>query len=382
MTVRLHIIGSGLLGASLGLAAQSAGHHVTLADASPVAAGLAQDLGAGTVAQPEAPDIVMVATPPDVTAELVVAALRRWPAATVSDVASVKTAVLAAVSAATEHTELDRYIGCHPMAGREKSGAIAARGDLFVGRPWVVCSDADTPRERLEQIVRLATDAGGSVVHLDPEFHDSAVARVSHAPQVVASLLAAQLTEMPADGIALAGQGLRDTTRIAESDPGLWTQILAGNAAEVKQVLQAVRGDLDTVISALDLGAGSLRVLAGALAAGNEGRDRIPGKHGAAPERYEVVTVFLDDRPGTLATLFADAGELGVNIEDVRMDHATGVKLGIVDLSVLPAARLELEHGLIKRGWRVPEAQLEAVTDNAPDTILHPETTQTPVEEP
>ncbi|PMC97680.1 prephenate dehydrogenase dimerization domain-containing protein, partial [Brevibacterium paucivorans] len=103
---------------------------------------------------------------------------------------------------------------------------------------------------------------------------DSSVARVSHAPQVVASLMAAQLRDMPADGIALAGQGLRDTTRIADSDPGLWTQILSGNAAEIRTVLKGLRDDLDTVIRALDLGPGAYAALAGALAAGNEGRDR------------------------------------------------------------------------------------------------------------
>lgn len=357
--MNVHIIGTGLLGTSLGLALTDAGHTVTLEDLSPTAVNLAADMGAGTRDNPTDPDVVIVAAPPDVCAGIIVTALRTWPRATVTDVASVKGAILAQVREQTRERELDRYIGSHPMAGREKSGAIAARGDLFTASPWVVCSDEDTPKERLDHIVNIAEAVGAAVIHLDPDFHDSSVARVSHAPQVVASLMAAQLRDMPADGIALAGQGLRDTTRIADSDPGLWTQILSGNAAEIRTVLKGLRDDLDTVIRALDLGPGAYAALAGALAAGNEGRDRIPGKHGSAPTRYSVVTVVVDDTPGALARLFADIGELGVNIEDMRMDHATGVKLGSVDVSVLPASEIDLISGLRERGWRLPEAALE-----------------------
>lgn len=357
--MNVHIIGTGLLGTSLGLALSNAGHRVTLEDLSPTAENLAADMGAGVREHPESPDVVVVAAPPDVVAGIIVRALREWPDATVTDVASVKGAILAKVREQTDGGELDRYIGSHPMAGREKSGAIAARADLFAASPWVVCSDEDTPPQRLGQITDIAEAVGAAVFHLDPDFHDSSVARVSHAPQVMASLMAAQLRDMPADGIALAGQGLRDTTRIADSDPGLWTQILSGNAAEIRTVLRGLRDDLDTVIDALELGPGAYAALAGALAAGNDGRDRIPGKHGSAPTKYSVVTVVVDDAPGTLAQLFADIGDLGVNIEDMRMDHATGVKLGSVDVSVLPASELDLISGLRDRGWRLPEAALE-----------------------
>ncbi|WP_101649594.1 prephenate dehydrogenase [Brevibacterium ihuae] len=356
---RVHIIGTGLLGTSLGLALTKAGHPVSLADASPTAVRLAADMGAGDACDPTDPDIVVVATPPDVAARTIVDALGRWPRATVTDVASVKTAVLAEARELAGDPVLERYIGCHPMAGRERSGAIAARDDLFLARPWVVCSDEDTPAERLAAVVALAEAAGATVVHLDPEFHDSAVARVSHAPQVLASLMAGRLRDMPADGVALAGQGLRDVTRIAASDPGLWTQILAGNAAEVRTVLSAVRDDLDALIDALDLRSGALATIAGLIAAGNEGHDRIPGKHGQAPEKYSSVTVFVDDTPGTLARLFADIGDLGVNVEDIRIDHATGIKLGSVDISVIPSAQVTLTEGLAARDWWVPEAAIE-----------------------
>lgn len=357
--MRVHIIGTGLLGASLGLALSAQNYRVSLEDTSPTAQQLAADLGAGELSRPGDPDIVVVATPPDVAAQVIATALRKYPNATVTDVASIKTRLLESVRAMVTRDELDRYIGCHPMAGREKSGAIAARPDLFTARPWVICSDEDTPADRLGEVVAMAEATGASVTHLDPRIHDAAVAKVSHVPQVIASLVASQLRHAPLEEVALAGQGLRDVTRIAASDPRLWTQILAGNAEEVRGVLTELRSELDEVITALDLGPGSTGVLARAIALGNEGYDRIPGKHGQAPTKYAVVTVLIPDTPGTLARLFKDIGDLGINVEDFRMDHAPGRRLGIVDVSVVPAAQQELEIGLSSKGWQIPESAIE-----------------------
>ena len=365
---RVHVVGAGLLGTSAGLALTRAGCAVTLEDTSPTAGRLAADMGAGTLsaAHPDT-ELVIVAAPPDVAADVIVAQLRALPEATVTDVASVKGVILERVRAATERHELDRYIGSHPMAGRERSGAVSARVDLFEARPWVICSDDDTPPERLAQVVAVAEAAGATVLHLEPEFHDSSVARVSHAPQVVASLMAAQLIEMPVDGIALAGQGLRDVIRIAASDPGLWTQILAGNAHEVRDVLQHVRADLDAVIDALSLDAGGYATLAQTIAAGNEGHQRVPGKHGQAPTVYGTVTVVVGDEPGGLARVFTDVHQLGINIEDVRIDHATGHRLGSLDIMVLPDRVQDLVTGLSERGWRLPDhAEQEAPAPAAP----------------
>ncbi|MDN5808288.1 MAG: prephenate dehydrogenase [Brevibacterium sp.] len=370
--MRIHIIGTGLLGASLGLALSAQNYQVSLEDTSPTAQQLAADLGAGRVlnttsagdapnerAIDEEPQIVVVATPPDVAAPTIAAALSTYSNATVTDVASVKTRLLESVRELVAPSDLDRYIGCHPMAGREKSGAIAARSDLFTARPWVICSDEDTPRSRLGEVVTVAEATGASVIHLDPRIHDAAVAKVSHVPQVIASLVASQLRHAPLDEVALAGQGLRDVTRIAASDPRLWTQILAGNSEEVRSVLLDLRTELDEVITALELGPGSTGALAKAIALGNEGHDRIPGKHGQAPTKYAVVTILVPDTPGTLAILFKDIGDLNINVEDFRMDHAPGQKLGIVDVSVVPATQQELEIGLLSKGWQIPESAIE-----------------------
>lgn len=365
----VRVVGTGLIGTSIGLALARAGERVTLHDPSPTAAALARDLGAGALADPgpdgEAPDLVVVAAPPDVAAEVVVAQLRAWPAAVVTDVASVKSAILAGCvarlgGAGADAGALARYVGSHPMAGRERSGAIAARDDLFEARPWVLCAHPGSDPAAVEAVAWLAQRVGAVVVRMGAQEHDVAVAAVSHAPQVAASLVAARLRELSQDAVGLAGQGLRDVTRIADSDPALWTQILAGNAGAVADVLAALQDDLVEVVAALrDLAVdprvapGARAVLARCVAEGQAGRARIPGKHGAAPTAYGVVTVVVPDEPGTVARLLADVGDAGVNMEDLRIEHQLGRERGVVEIFVVPAAAEPLGEVLRGLGWVV-----------------------------
>jgi prephenate dehydrogenase len=191
-------------------------------------------------------------------------------------------------------------------------------------------------------------------VQLEAQRHDEAVALVSHAPQLVASLVAARLLEATAPALGLAGQGVRDVTRIAASDPALWVQILSANAAQVRPVLVALRDDLDAVLAALSAptAPGAPRALADALAAGNAGVARIPGKHGT-DLTTTALTVLVDDTPGQLARLLTEIGELGVNLEDLRLEHSPGAPVGIVEVQVAPEAAPALEADLAARGWRV-----------------------------
>ncbi len=353
------MVGTGLIGTSLGLALTRHGDDVTLADALDTHAALARDLGAGRLpadGEPE-PDLVVVATPPDVTAGCVAEALERWPRAVVTDVASVKGAVLARLRASG--ADLTRYCGSHPMAGRERSGAVAGRHDLFDGRAWVLTPTEETSPEAVRAVAEVARSAGAAVRELDPASHDRAVAAVSHVPQLAASLVAARLEDLDERSVALAGQGLRDVTRIAASDPGLWTQILAGNAGSVREVLAGLREDLDAVIDALgSLAAGTdapgaRGTLARAIAAGNAGHSRIPGKHGAAPTTYTTVRVLVPDEPGQLGRLFADIGEIGTNIEEFHLDHGLGQPFGLAEVDVVPAAAADLAEALGARGWQL-----------------------------
>lgn len=358
----VRVVGAGLLGASIGLGLRLRGIDVLLDDASPGALALACDLGAGRRSDGTAPALVVVAAPPDVTAAVVAAELRAWPQAVVTDVASVKSGVLARLR--DDGADLTRYVGGHPLAGRERSGAVAARGDLFAGRPWVLCSSGSSSALAVAAASALASDLGASAVAMDSVEHDWAVALVSHVPQLAATLVAARLRDATDSAVALAGQGLRDVTRIAASDPALWAQILAGNATPVAEVLRALRGDLDAVLAALDAlareddgagpAAGARGTLARAVADGNSGHARIPGKHGTPPTRYAAVTVVVPDAPGELARLLHDVGAAGVNLEDLHLEHSEGQPVALAEISVLPAAREPLSAALRELGWTVP----------------------------
>jgi prephenate dehydrogenase len=358
VTSRVRIVGTGLIGTSLGIALTRAGYAVTLSDPSPTAVALARDLGAGAVAGPddEAPDAVVVAAPPDVAGAVVAAELAAWPSAVVTDVASVKVAVLEDVR--SRGADLTRYAGSHPMAGRERSGAVAARGDLFDGRAWVVVPHPSSSQAAVNAVHELAQAAGGTVSTMSPEEHDAAVAVVSHVPQLASSLVASRLRELTDPAVALAGQGIRDVTRIAASDPQLWTQILGGNAAAVREVLLHLQAELAEVLGALDTladgdGVGAREVLARVVTHGNAGHARIPGKHGAAPTAYSVVVVLVPDRPGELARLLHDVGDAGVNLEDLHLEHGMGQPFGLAEVSVLPAVAERLAEELTARGWRL-----------------------------
>lgn len=357
----VRIVGTGLLGASIGLSLMTRGVDVVLHDSSRTALALARDVGAGRL--PSDGDLpmrlVVVAAPPDVTAEVVIAELAAHPEAVVTDVASVKGAVLDELVAAG--ADLSRYVGSHPMAGRERSGPTAARADLFAGRPWVIAGSAHSSEDAVLAVRQLAVDLGATPITMEAREHDAAVAVVSHVPQVIASLVAARLADAPAAALDLSGQGLRDVTRIASSDAPLWTSILAANATAVRSVLLDLRSDLDVVIDALaDAAAphgtgavGALGALARTVTAGNLGVARIPGKHGGAPRHYEVVTVLVPDAPGELARLFADVGDAGVNIEDLQLEHSPRQPVGLAMISVLMGRSEALERELVARGWRV-----------------------------
>ena len=366
------IIGTGLLGTSLALALRTADVEVQLSDTSPTSLALARDMGAGTPHDKHSPEpqIVVVATPPDVTADVVVAQLTAHPHAVVTDVASVKERVVAEVRARAG-AEARRYVGSHPMAGRERSGAGSADSDLFAGRPWVVVGQDSDPEAELA-IRNLAVDVGATPVRMGASEHDAAVAAVSHMPQLIASLVAARLEELGESALALSGQGLRDVTRIAASDPRLWSAIVVGNAGPVADLLRRISDDLSALIKGIEAAAcdaggpeftapgaastiapGAVGAVTDVMTRGNAGRARIPGKHGGAPRRYVEVQVLVPDAAGELGRLFSDVGAAGVNIEDFSLEHSAGQSAGIALISVLPAAAQGLEEALDAKGWRV-----------------------------
>lgn len=351
------VVGTGLIGASVGLALRGRGVDVYLRDASADALALAVERGAGLPdGDRGAVDLAVVAVPPGRAAGVVDALLREPGIGAVTDVTSVKAPLAGAL---IDHPERERYVGGHPMAGREVSGPGGAHHELFRGRPWVITPDEQATgtragRATVELVTQLALLVGAMPVQMTPEQHDAAVAVVSHAPHLVSALVAGRLRDAAGHEVRLAGGGVRDITRVAASDPAMWREILAANAHAVRDVLAALRTDLDAAITALDApGAPDLDSVETLLHAGVAGRGRLPGKHGAAPAEFVGVPVELADRPGQLAGLFADVGEVGVNVEDVRIEHVPGEPVGLVELSVRPEAQSALVDGLRARGWTV-----------------------------
>jgi prephenate dehydrogenase len=356
------VVGTGLIGTSIALALRECGVRVGLADQDPAAARLAADIGAGTVVGEdfadlgEPADLAVLAVPPAAAGPALLAAQAAGAARWYTDVASVKAAVLD--QAAELGCDLAAFVPGHPLSGRERSGPAAARADLFLGRPWVICPGPQTAPEAVAAVAALVRCCQAQEVRLTAAEHDRYVALVSHAPHVVAAAMAARLAGAAEPALMLSGQGIRDVTRIAAGDSRMWAQILAANAVPVADVLAAVSADLAAAAEALREaaadGAGpGLKAVTGLLDEGTAGVTRIPGKHSKPRRDDMVVQVVIPDVPGELARLFRAAGEAGVNIEDIGIEHSPGLPVGVAELTVRPEAVARLTQALAASGWPV-----------------------------
>lgn len=348
LTGPIHVIGAGLLGTSIGLAARAAGVPVWLSDANPEHVRTAISLGAGELPRPGgAPQLVVVAVPPLHIADVVLEALASG--AVVTDIGSVKALPLEQISDQADEADLVRYVGSHPMAGSERSGPLAASAALFEGRPWAVTPHVHADPGAIALVEALVTLCRATPVRLSPVEHDLAVARTSHLPHLLAVLAASQLTDAVPDHLSLSGQGVRDVTRVAAGDPELYGQIIRANRATVGDLLRDVRSQLDELIGAIDDAAPDQ--LVEILDRGVAGTQAIPGKHGGPSLETSEVYVLVPDHPGELARLFADIGEIGVNVEDLHIDHDPGRPAGLVELVVAVGTAERLRAALEDRNW-------------------------------
>ncbi len=362
------VIGTGMVGTSVALALRRRKVTVWLSDADPAAAAAAAAIGAGTPLPCSGPqaappggaaDLAVLAMPPAAVAAALCAAqgagLARW----YTDVASVKELPIA--QARELGCDLTAFVPGHPLAGSERSGPAAARGDLFVGRTWALCPAEETAAEAVELVTAVVTGCGAQPARMSAADHDRWAALVSHAPHLVATAMAARLEDAPEGerdaALAMAGPGLRDVTRVAAGDPGLWEQILAANAAHAGKVLAALAAELSAAADALAAVAEgddtARKRISSLLERGGAGVARIPGKHGRPAPAYAAVQVLIGDQPGELARLFQAAAAAGINIEDMRIEHAEGVLAGVAELSVRPEAAARLTEALAAAGWPV-----------------------------
>ena len=349
---RVVIIGAGLIGASIGCALSTAGYAVHLRDHKISHARVAAGLGAGTIDPPVSADVglVVVAVPPGAIPDLVVHSLEVYRNATVTDVGSVKAGVLDALW--QRDVDLSRYVGSHPMAGSHHSGPMTAHPDLFVDRTWVVTPHRRSAAQSVERVQAAVRACRAREVIMDVDDHDGAVARVSHLPHLMSVLIASRLTGAPDRDLMLAGQGLRDITRIAGSDPALWEQIVGANSDAVLDELRSVQDQLGLLIKAVEA-TPATKDLRSQLEQGVAGTRKIAGKHGAAAVRYSEVVVAIPDEPGALARLFGEVSAAGLNIEDISIEHDPVREVGYLALSVAPEHADALVDTMLSHGWAV-----------------------------
>ena len=333
------VLGTGLIGSSVGAALRGAGWTARGWDPSDAATRGALEVEAldGVVTDPDAAaataDLVVLAGPVN---SIIATAGSLDTSALVTDVASVKQPVVAAAR------RLPRFVGGHPMAGRESSGPGAASASMFRGASWILTTD-DTSEGDVAEMSGIVESMGAVPVLLTAADHDAAVAAVSHVPQIVASALVNLVAADPG-ALELAAGGFRDLTRIALSEPGWWTDVLAENRQEVVRLLSAL---------ADELAGWSERVEAGdrpGVAAGLEAA-RATRRTLAAP--VAAVRVLLEDRPGEIARVGHALAVSGADVRDLQLRHATRGGGGVLTLAVAPGTEAALATALVDEGFRL-----------------------------
>ena len=340
---RVRIVGSGLIGSSIGLALAARNISVEMVDIDPAASKLAQDLvGAGDPTLPI--DITIIASPVSTVASVINGQMQQGLNHKFMDISSVKNKPVAEVQALA--LDMSLFLPSHPMAGREVGGAESARADLFLDRPWIIDSRG-VDSELLALGVEIIEICGAHLIDMAIEEHDQAVALISHLPQILSSVLASQLQGAPSTWLDLAGSGLRDTTRIAASQATLWREIISANQASLAPLLDSVINDLIKLKSEL----ADADAVSQFIVAGNIGRAAIPGKHGGVARKYTYLPVVIEDKPGQLAALFDECATAQVNVEDLTIEHSPEQYTGLITLALSQADAEKLYQHLLKQGW-------------------------------
>ena len=350
---RASIIGTGLIGGSIGLALRAHGWHVSGVDADPAAALRAIELGAldSIGLDPDA-EITFVAAP----VMSIPTEARRALAETagvVSDVGSVKASIV-------DEIDDPRFVGGHPMAGSEQLGVDGASASLFEGAVWVLTPVAATDSDHYARVNAVVRLLGAEVVALAPERHDALVAVVSHVPHLTAAALmgiANDRADEHAALLRLAAGGFRDMTRIAAGSPAIWPDICGANSEAIVDVIDRLVSELSRlkamVVERDDRG------LLSALESAQLARRNLPGRV-SRPDELAEVRVPILDRDGALAEVATLASELAINIADVEIAHSAEGDAGVLIMLVDRAKADLYREALVGRGFRPSVTPLEA----------------------
>jgi prephenate dehydrogenase len=343
---RAQIIGTGLIGGSIGAALRRRGWVVTGQDIDPARSSRALDLGVvdSTGFDPEA-EVVFVATPAGVAAEAAQRALSLAESAVVTDVAGVKGPVVRRV----DHP---RFVGGHPMAGSEQEGVDGADPDMFVGATWVLTPATHTDPRSFALVRSVVTQLGANVVDLPASRHDDLVALVSHVPHLAAATLmnlAADTALEHATLLRLAAGGFRDMTRIAAGESAIWPDVCAENRAGIVEVLDRLMtalGEVRRVVAG-----GEREILLKMLERAREARVNLPTGVPATTSTVEV-RIPVPDRPGVLAEVTTVLGEMGINIYDLEIAHSAEGDKGVLVLVVDSVTTETVRTALHERDYR------------------------------
>lgn len=351
---RATLIGTGLIGASLGMALRRAGWHVSGVDYEASRSEEALARGAlDAVGFDAGADLAIVATPVGAVVEAARQALERLgPSAVVTDVGGVKSAIVAEVAS-------PRFVGGHPMAGSELEGPQGADASLFEGATWVLTPVEDTDPGAFRTVSALVGAVGAEVVALSPERHDALVAVVSHVPHLVAATMmvqAAEDAEEHAVLLRLAAGGFRDMTRVASGHPGIWPEVCRQNAAQIGTALERLRAALGGVIEIVAKGDGA--ELVALLERARRARRSLPVGAGAAGPLSEL-RVRIANRPGLLAELTTTAGDLGINVFDLEIAHSAEGEAGVAILVVASSQAGLLREAMEGKGMRVSVREID-----------------------
>ncbi len=332
----LAVVGTGLIGASVALAARRSGiEDVRGFDPDSEALAVAAEKGAIVPAAALADavagaDLVVVAVPVVTVPEVVAACLAASGGeTTVTDVGSTKAGVCAAAGGDT------RFIGGHPICGAETRGPERANADIFVGATWFLTPVADTETRRLRLLHGFVAGLGAKPVAIDPEAHDRLVGMTSHLPHVLANALLHQTGASRVDGhdpLQAAGGSLRDMTRIGGSNPRVWVDIFLDNREPLVEALAEHRRRIEQVEAAL--GRADAGFLARWIGEAGQHRKRLLQGAFADPRALHRLRVHIPDRPGVLAAIFQALGVERINIEDFEMDHLSAERGGTLSIVV------------------------------------------------
>jgi prephenate dehydrogenase len=334
--LRVAIVGTGLIGASVGLAAKRSGAEVVGFD--PDAAALEGAVEKGAVDEPAASredalrsaELAVVAAPVAQLAREVAAVLAAAAEeCTVTDVGSTKSAVCAGAEGSA------RFVGGHPVCGSEARGPEHASGELFQGATWFLTPLPETDAQRYRLVHSFVSGLGATPVAVDPDAHDRIVALTSHLPHALANLLVNQAGATRVEGhdpLLSAGGSLRDMTRVAGANPRIWVDIFLDNAEPLRASLGEHRRRIEKLEEALE--AGDAGFVARWIGEALRNRRRLLEVQYPDPGALHRLRVHVPDRPGVLAAITQELGAERINIEDFELQHLSPERGGVLLLLV------------------------------------------------